>query len=190
LYVEQDKEDRHEMQQQKELLESMKARMKRLENMNMDLERRLQDQGRQCMAAERECLLIKKEWSQKCQQLEQEIEKWKNECDGQILKTEKMKEHLSRTERELYGILQKKYEFKRPPGSKDKQATGPAGTGGSVPALSHSESRGTLLEETVDVTANDNDYIVSYLPHHSISDIIFCVCTGKRNAAVAESTGG
>jgi hypothetical protein len=175
----------NELQQQKEALESMRARLKRMEEMNMDLEFRLQDQGRQCMAAEKECLAIKKEWSQKCQLLENEIKKWKNECDAQISKTEKMKEHLSRTERELYGILQKKYEYVKRGGagggpapgggaggpgsttsrdSKERAAAGAgAGSSHSVGAgvgFPRTESRGTLLEETVDVTSADNDIVV------------------------------
>ena len=130
-----------ELQQSRETIETMKSRMKRLEEMNLDLEYRLQDQGRQCMAAERECFEIRKEWSQKCQLLELEIKKWKDECHAQQLKTEKMKDHLSRTERELYGILQKKYDFMR--------NQGPTGSNmvGTVPGISHPSSASKLLDK-------------------------------------------
>jgi hypothetical protein len=146
----------------------MKTRMKRLEDMNLDLEYRLQDQGRQCMTAEKECFEIRKEWSQKCQSLELEIKKWKDECHAQQLKTEKMKDHLSRTERELYGILQKKYDFIRnqgpsgggaPSGAANASNGNSSGSGPTTALLSGSNSRSTGhgLSQVVDVTSGDAD---------------------------------
>lgn len=45
--------------------------------------------------------------------MSKETEEWQNKYQQQVLKTEKLREHLSRTERELYGILQRKYQLMR-----------------------------------------------------------------------------
>ena len=70
------------------------------------------------MAVEKECLEIEREWKSKCDVLENEIINWKNEYEILKLKGDRLRGHLSRTERELYGILQRKYELTRGPGGR------------------------------------------------------------------------
>lgn len=65
------------------------------------------------MLAEKECVNVRKECASKCETLEMRIMAWEKEYACQQLKSERLREHLSRTERELYGILQRKYEFMR-----------------------------------------------------------------------------
>ena len=43
----------------------------------------------------------------------QEMEEWQEKYVKQVKKTERIHEHLNRTERELYGILQRKYQLMR-----------------------------------------------------------------------------
>jgi prefoldin subunit 5 len=45
-----------ELQQCREIIESLQQRVNNLEKINVDLEYRLEDQAKQCMAVEKECL--------------------------------------------------------------------------------------------------------------------------------------
>jgi hypothetical protein len=94
-----------------------------LEKINVDLEYRLEDQAKQCMAVEKECLEIEREWKKRCECLENEISDWKNEYEILKSKGDRLRGHLSRTERELYGILQRKYELTRGPGRNSGSGT-------------------------------------------------------------------
>jgi len=87
------------------------------------LEYRLEDQAKQCMAVEKECLELEREWKTRCETLENEICNWKNEYEILKSKGDRLRGHLSRTERELYGILQRKYELTRGPGRNSGSGT-------------------------------------------------------------------
>jgi len=65
------------------------------------------------MELERESSEKEAEWSSKCSKLQNEIEVLKQDCETERIKNERLREHLSRTERELYSILQRKYELMR-----------------------------------------------------------------------------
>lgn len=73
----------------------------------------MEDQARQCMSAEKECMAIRREWTSKCELLQNEIDHWKNEYASEQTKSARLREQNSRTERELYRILQRKYELMR-----------------------------------------------------------------------------
>ena len=45
------------------------------------------------------------------------MDEWKRRCQKEAEKAESLRNHLSRTERELYGILQKKHQILRGAGS-------------------------------------------------------------------------
>ena len=105
-----------ELQKCRQVIDALQSRVRNLERINTDLESRLEDQAKQCMAVERECIAIERSWREKAKGLEEEISEWKKMNDTQELKTNKLREHLSRTEKELYGILQRKYELMRGPG--------------------------------------------------------------------------
>ena len=114
-----------ELQQCRQNIESLQQRVHDLERINVDLEFRLEDQAKQCMTTEKECISLERKWRAKCEGLESDIESWKRDFDDQKLKTERLREHLSRTERELYSILQRKHELMRGAGRGSGSAVGP-----------------------------------------------------------------
>jgi hypothetical protein len=100
------------------------------------------------------------------------MEDWKEKHNKQTKKTERLHEHLNRTERELYGILQRKYQLMRGgPHSQDTIGPRPDGkpegdsslqslkqilslgesSGNSSAATPLSDSRNTPTEELSDV---------------------------------------
>lgn len=117
-----------ELQKCRQIIDALQSRVQDLERINMDLESRLEDQAKQCMAVERECTAVGRSWKEKNEVLEKEIEEWKKKNAIQEMKTNKLREHLSRTEKELYGILQRKYELMRGPG-RGSLGPGPGGPG-------------------------------------------------------------
>lgn len=104
-----------EQQQLRHFIETLQARVVKLERINTDLENRLEDQAKQSMTVEAECISIDRKWKARCEALEQEIEKLKAEFVVEKQKGETLRGQLSRAERELYGILQRKYELMRGP---------------------------------------------------------------------------
>ena len=118
-----------EIQRYKRAVELLQSRVGDLERINTDLEYRLEDQAKQCMTVEKECISLERKWRAKCELLEKDTETWKREYESEKQKSDKLREHLSRTERELYSILQRKYELMR---------TGPQGGRGGGGAASSS----------------------------------------------------
>jgi TolA-binding protein len=121
-----------QLQDCRQIIDSLQQRVHDLERINVDLEYRLEDQAKQCMETERECAAVERQWKAKCDQLEKEISNWKEQSEAQKLKGDRLREHLSRTERELYGILQRKYELIRGPGGRQ------AGSGGGLTSAKQS----------------------------------------------------
>jgi predicted RNase H-like nuclease (RuvC/YqgF family) len=97
-------DDFAELQACRQTIEVLQERVSMLDFIKNELEDRLEDQEKQCMTAEKECLDIRTEWTQKCSLLEKEIEDWKKEFGRQQLKSDRLREQCSRTERELYRI--------------------------------------------------------------------------------------
>jgi len=135
-----------ELQQYRQKLVQNQARIKQLERINTDLESRLEDQAKQCLQAERNCVDIEKKWRAKCERIEAELRSSQKHGEEAELKSERLREHLSRTERELYGLLQRKYELMRGSG----QSGGSGGAGAGPGAKSWNASKGT----TEDVSAS------------------------------------
>ena len=102
-----------ELQHCRSIIDALQDRIQDLERINVDLEYRLEDQAKQCMLAEKECMTIKREWASKCETLQNEIDHWKNEFALEQSRSARLREQNSRTERELYRILQRKYELMR-----------------------------------------------------------------------------
>jgi predicted RNase H-like nuclease (RuvC/YqgF family) len=102
-----------ELQNCRSVIDALQDRIQDLERINVDLEYRLEDQAKQCMLAEKEVTTIKREWVSKCETLQNEIDHWKNEFALEQLRSARLREQNSRTERELYRILQRKYELMR-----------------------------------------------------------------------------
>jgi len=130
-----------ELLQCRQIVDALQNRVRDLERINLDLEYRLEDSAKQCMATEKECVAVEMKWKDKTKELEKDIDTWKRTCADQQLKTSKLREHLSRTEKELYGILQRKYELMRGPGRggpgrgrggpRESSMGGPSGGGGN-----------------------------------------------------------
>ena len=120
-----------ELQKCKQDVEALQARVNDLERINSDLEHRLEEQAKQSMLVEKECISLERKWRAKCELLEKDTDTWKREYEEEKRKSEKLREHLSRTERELYSIIQRKHELMRTGGQGAKGGGGVGGVGGS-----------------------------------------------------------
>ena len=111
--------DRFESDYHRDLLQArrnakdLQRRVQELERINIDLEQRLEDEAKQNIEIEHECTEIERVWRLKCEVMENNVREWKAKCERQEKKAERLREQISRTERELYGILQRKYELMR-----------------------------------------------------------------------------
>ncbi len=118
---------------QVELLHSRQANqdlqrcVQELERINHDLEERLENEAKQNIDIEHECTEIDRIWRLKCEVMENEVREWKAKYERQEKKAERLREQISRTERELYGILQRKYEWMRGGGNAAGGSGGPGG---------------------------------------------------------------
>jgi hypothetical protein len=144
------------------IIDSLQQRVHDLERINLDLEFRLEDQAKQCMEVEKECVSIERSWKAKCIALEKEIVNWKQQFEAQKLKGDRVREHLSRTERELYGILQRKYELIRGPGSRP---TGPNVSNPPAQKLSWELTGNSFMKKSDSVTTTTG-------PYGSVDDIM------------------
>ena len=109
-------DDYNQLQNSRHQTDALQQRIHDLERVNLDLEYRLEDQAKQCMEIEKECVSIERSWKVKCKTFEDEIAAGKKQFEAQKMKSDRVRDHLSRTEKELYGILQRKYELIRGPG--------------------------------------------------------------------------
>jgi len=105
-----------EQQENRKVKEALQKRVTDLEKIIVDLENRLEEQAKINIQVEKECMDIERLWRGKYLTLEQEVEEWKKKFHQQEQKGDRLREHLSRTERELYGLLQRKYQIMRGPG--------------------------------------------------------------------------
>jgi predicted RNase H-like nuclease (RuvC/YqgF family) len=106
-----------EMHQLRVMIDNQQQAILNLEKINMDLEIRLEEQAKTSMAVEKECTLIEQHWKAKNKEVKKEIESWKTAFQQEKMKGDRLREQVQRTERELYGILQRKYELIRGPGT-------------------------------------------------------------------------
>jgi hypothetical protein len=134
-----------ELQQCKQVIESLYKRIGDLERINVDLEYRLEDQAKQCMAVERECISVERKWKTKYDELEKTVEQMRVTYDKEKMKSDRLRENLTRTERELYGILQRKYELTKGPGRPYAPVSGGAPFGGSNSSLSSAGGGGKTV---------------------------------------------
>eukprot|EP00602_Paraphysomonas_sp_CaronLab_P000482 CAMPEP_0185018544 /NCGR_PEP_ID=MMETSP1103-20130426/1232_1 /TAXON_ID=36769 /ORGANISM="Paraphysomonas bandaiensis, Strain Caron Lab Isolate" /LENGTH=219 /DNA_ID=CAMNT_0027548387 /DNA_START=27 /DNA_END=686 /DNA_ORIENTATION=+ len=135
-----------ELQESRRIIEVLHHRVRSLENINIDLEYRLEQQAKATLAAESKYTDIDMSWRAKYEELEKETLEWQNKYVTQTQKTEKLREHLSRTERELYGILQRKYQLMRGGGGAPSEGMGSKAEsttsgGGNVQSLKQILSR-------------------------------------------------
>jgi hypothetical protein len=144
-----------EFQQLRNIIDGLTQRISKLEKINVDLEARLEDQAKQSMAVETELIAMERSWRAKCENLNQEISKWKLEYEGEKLKNNKLRDHLTNTEREVYTILQRKHELMRGGGG----TMGPGGAAGGPSGIAGSSKNGTsgALRKGGDAGSSDPD---------------------------------
>lgn len=106
-----------EQQENRKSKEALQTRVTDLEKIIVDLENRLEEQAKINIQVEKECIDIERVWRGKYLTLEEEVDEWKKKFHQQEQKGDRLREHLSRTERELYGLLQRKYQIMRGPGA-------------------------------------------------------------------------
>ena len=143
-----------QLQDCRQIIDSLQQRVHDIERINLDLEYRLEDQAKQCMEVEKECVSIERSWKAKCEALEREIANWKQQYEAQKVKGDRVREHLSRTERELYGILQRKYELMRGPGGRPMGG----GPGGTHPPSSTNTSSTDRLRRGADLNGSVEEF--------------------------------
>ena len=155
--------------------DTLQQRIHDLEKVNLDLEYRLEEQAKQCMEIEKECVSIERSWEARCKDFENEISFRKQQFEAQKMKSDRVRDHLSRTERELYGILQRKYELIRGPGVR---TTGSSSF--SVPEKRPSWDAGKLLMRTNTLTGPYGS-TEELTAHQLVSNflIICSACVGK-----------
>eukprot|EP00629_Pelagomonadales_sp_RCC1024_P012844 CAMPEP_0119281510 /NCGR_PEP_ID=MMETSP1329-20130426/24846_1 /TAXON_ID=114041 /ORGANISM="Genus nov. species nov., Strain RCC1024" /LENGTH=188 /DNA_ID=CAMNT_0007282131 /DNA_START=276 /DNA_END=839 /DNA_ORIENTATION=- len=88
-----------------------KQRMADMEIINKDLEARLEAQACEYIELESDAAESLQHWKAQYNALSDECEKWKQLHGQQELRNKKIREQLLRTERELHGILRKKYDI-------------------------------------------------------------------------------
>lgn len=86
-------------------------RIAELEAINVDLEARLEAQANEYIRLETDAAESQARWKTQYEALENECDMWRQSNSHLDLKNHKLKDQLLRTERELHGILQKKYDF-------------------------------------------------------------------------------
>eukprot|EP00605_Chrysophyceae_sp_TOSAG23-4_P003029 GSChrysophyteH1.ASY1.ANO1.3334.1 assembled CDS len=152
-------ENTDETLQLRQIIEALQNRVSDLERINLDLEHRLEDSAKQCMKVENDCVVVDQSWKIKTGELEKEISIWRQSFNSQKLKTDKLREHLSRTEKELYSILQRKYELMRGPGRSGGRSGQPGGvqmrdTGGKGLISSEPSRSGHSQDSSLGIGSN------------------------------------
>ena len=109
--VPRDAYDIAELQDCRQHLRMCAERIAELESMNIDLENRLESQANDSIRFETEATESQRRWKEQYEALEKECEMWRQSNSQLELKNHQLRNQLLRTERELHGILQKKYEF-------------------------------------------------------------------------------
>uniref|UniRef100_A0A7S3NP63 Uncharacterized protein n=1 Tax=Aureoumbra lagunensis TaxID=44058 RepID=A0A7S3NP63_9STRA len=100
-----------ELQDCRQHLRLCAERISELEQLNIDLESRLEEQANEYVKLESEAAESQRRWKEQFEHLERECELWRNSNSQLELKNQQLRNQLLRTEKELHGILQKKYEF-------------------------------------------------------------------------------
>jgi len=100
-----------EMQECRAQLRITLQRIADVESINVDLESRLEAQAKEYIQLESDAAKSLAHWKMQYKALAEEAGSWKKLHAQQELKNQKIREQLLRTERELHGILQKKYDI-------------------------------------------------------------------------------
>jgi hypothetical protein len=163
-------EEFQELQQNRELISILQKRVFDLENMNTNLEKRLEDQAKQSMAMETECFAIERKWKIKCDELLKEIQNSKIAIEREVTKGDLLREHLSRTERELYGLLQRKYAIMRP-GNKTSLPSNSTNKNSNLPSDGNLNRNENLWDEDIERISKVFNFF--FFTSHPILNFLF-----------------
>ena len=122
-------DDAVELKLSRQSNDRLQHRVKELERINIDLEYRLEEQAKQNVEIEHECMEIERKGRLDCEIMERKVLEWQNKYDHQEKKAARLSQQISRTERELYGAYQRKYELLRGTGG---GGPGPGVAGGGM----------------------------------------------------------
>ena len=100
-----------ELQDCRQHLRMCAERIAELESITIDLENRLESQANDYVCLETEAAESQRRWKDQYEALESECESWRQSNSQLELKNQQLRNQQLRTERELHGILRKKYEF-------------------------------------------------------------------------------
>lgn len=100
--------DSSELEQNKKLLDEYQEEISELEAVNIDLERQLELQAKISLAIEKECLSSQRDWSARCKGLQNDIKRWKAECEARSAKGVALKRELENAQQELKTFYQRR----------------------------------------------------------------------------------
>jgi myosin heavy subunit len=113
LFERVNRDDMEEIRNYRNRITELENRCLDLEKINSDLENRLERQARERMDYDREFAENNHEWEKKLQATSVEIDGWRERLENEVRHGNIARDKLRRTERELYRILQKKYDIVR-----------------------------------------------------------------------------
>jgi hypothetical protein len=102
-----------ELKSYSRIIQSQNARLAELERVNDDLERRLEIQAKQKMTLESELTAMERQWSMRYSELETERDAWKGAVEAERRRSTGLRDQISRKDRELHRMLQRKYDGSR-----------------------------------------------------------------------------
>lgn len=103
-------DDVQELKSYSRIIQSQNARLAELERVNDDLERRLEIQAKQKMTLESELTAMERQWSVRYSELETERDAWKGAVEAERRRSAGLRDQISRKDRELHRMLQRKYD--------------------------------------------------------------------------------
>ncbi|EQC28765.1 hypothetical protein SDRG_13448 [Saprolegnia diclina VS20] len=103
----------NELQDTKKALEAQTRRHNDLEYVNEDLERRLEIEARERINMEASRAEDERKWETERARLQEEARMWERKCDEEARRRAVIEERLRRSDKELYRMLQKKYDIEK-----------------------------------------------------------------------------
>ncbi|OQR96453.1 hypothetical protein ACHHYP_15776 [Achlya hypogyna] len=103
----------NELQDTKKALEAQTRRHNDLEYVNEDLERRLEYEARERINMEAARAEDERRWEAERAKLLEEARNWERKCEEEARRRAVIEERLRRSDKELYRMLQKKYDIEK-----------------------------------------------------------------------------
>lgn len=110
-----DADDFPELQNCKAAISNLQNRIEFLEKLNVDLEDRLEKQAKEAILLNRKIHSNNVEWEKQSNKLSEQILALQRDLEVAHSKNASLRDNNTRIERELYGLLQRKYEILKGP---------------------------------------------------------------------------